>query len=70
MFVVSGCNCTEVFEFAEEPLNLVALFVEVGVDGGEPFSRRHQPDIRHGTARGNASFYKWRARYGGMDVEP
>ena len=51
-FVVTRCDSADVFEFAEEPLDLVALFIEVWVESGEPFSRRHQPDFRHSTAFG------------------
>ena len=35
------------------------------VEGGMPVA-----ELRRTHGMSNASFYKWRARYGGMDVEP
>lgn len=35
MFVVSGCDGTEVFEFVEEPLDGITLFIEPRAEGGD-----------------------------------
>src|SRR5699024_6386037 len=47
------CDRTELLEFVEEPLDHIALAIELVVEGGEAFARWHQPDIGDDTARGH-----------------
>ena len=45
MFFVSGCDGAVVFDFAEEPLDCVAQFIEAGAEGRFADPLRHEPDI-------------------------
>lgn len=49
-FVVAGCDTSEVFEFVEEPLDQVALLVEVLVIGMRPAAVWPWRDDRLGTS--------------------
>lgn len=53
-FVVAGGDGAEVLQFVEEPLDPVALAVENGVEGRKPDPGRHQPDVGHCPAFGEA----------------
>ena len=48
--VASGGNCAKGFEFAEEPLHLIALVAEDGVERRDAFARWHASDVGHGPA--------------------
>ena len=52
--VIAGGNGAEVFEFAEEALDLIALPIEDWIEGREAFSGRHEVDVGHSTAFGEA----------------
>ena len=52
--VIAGGDCAEVFELAEEPLDLIALAIQHRIEGREAFSRRHEPDVGDDPACGEA----------------
>lgn len=42
--IVSGCYCTEVFDFVAKPLDFIALLVESLVEEGDIHPARHEAD--------------------------
>jgi len=51
-FSVAGGNGAEVLEFAEEPLDEIAVAIEEPAEGGNALAPRHRLDIGPGAACG------------------